>query len=229
METPRPCVTWGHIYREGLLPDSDPDPEKAREWYAKALAVFWEKEQAVPSSQTEYRIARLYAGGLGVEADDAEAERWLRLAAEKENPFAQNALASLLLKQGKPEEAARVVGARGKGRKSSGAVCPGQTSSAGGPASRRTGNSQWSCLGRSAAQGDSPRCGTGKGAGTGVLVASGDGSHQDAAPYEPDLRAQLQTGSGLSGTPDRPGSGGVSCRNCGSPWATWRMITRIPA
>ena len=30
----------GHIYREGLLPDSDPDPEKAREWYAKALAVF---------------------------------------------------------------------------------------------------------------------------------------------------------------------------------------------
>lgn len=97
----------GHIYREGLLPDSDPDPEKAREWYAKAVAVFWEKEQAVPSSQTEYRIARLYAGGLGVEADDAEAERWLRLAAEKENPFAQNALASLLLKQGKPEEAAR--------------------------------------------------------------------------------------------------------------------------
>ena len=73
---------------------------------AGALAVFREKEKAVPSSQTEYRIARLYANGLGVEADDAEAEHWFRLAAEKENLFAQNALASLLLKQGKPEEAA---------------------------------------------------------------------------------------------------------------------------
>lgn len=104
----------GHIYREGLLPDSDPDPEKAREWYAKALAVFREKEKAVPSSQTEYRIARLYANGLGVEADDAEAEHWFRLAAEKENPFAQNALAALLLKQGKPEEAAHWLGRAAK-------------------------------------------------------------------------------------------------------------------
>ena len=41
-----------------------------------------------------------------MEADDAEAEHWFRLAAEKENLFAQNALASLLLTQGKPEEAA---------------------------------------------------------------------------------------------------------------------------
>lgn len=97
----------GRIYREGLLPDSGPDPEKAREWYAKALAAFREKEHTTPNSQTEYRIARLYADGLGVESDDAEAERWFRLAAEKENPFAQNALASLLLKQGKTEEAAR--------------------------------------------------------------------------------------------------------------------------
>lgn len=97
----------GRIYRKGLLPDSGPDPEKAREWYEKALAAFREKEHTAPNSQTEYRIARLYASGLGVEADDAEAERWFRLAAEKENPFAQNALASLLLKQGKAEEAAR--------------------------------------------------------------------------------------------------------------------------
>lgn len=96
----------GRIYGQGLLPDSGPDPEKAREWYAKAMAVFREKEQASPSSQTEYRIARLYANGLGVEADDKEAEHWFRLAAEKDNPFAQNALASLLLKQGKTEEAA---------------------------------------------------------------------------------------------------------------------------
>ena len=96
----------GRIYGQGLLPDSGPDPEKAREWYAKALAAFREKEQASPSSQTEYRIARLYANGLGVEADDTAAEHWFRLAAEKENPFAQNALASLLLTQGKTEEAA---------------------------------------------------------------------------------------------------------------------------
>lgn len=96
----------GRIYGQGLLPDSGPDPEKAREWYAKALAAFREKEQASPSSQTEYRIARLYANGLGVETDNTAAEHWFRLAAEKENPFAQNALASLLLKQGKTEEAA---------------------------------------------------------------------------------------------------------------------------
>lgn len=96
----------GRIYREGLLPDCGPDPEMERDWYAKALAAFREKEQAKPNSRTEYRIARMYADGLGVEADDAEAEHWFRLAAEKENPFAQNALASLLLKQGKPEEAA---------------------------------------------------------------------------------------------------------------------------
>lgn len=96
----------GRIYREGLLSDYGPAPEMARDWYAKALAAFQEKEQAKPNSRTEYRIARLYADGLGVEADDAEAEHWFRLAAEKENLFAQNALASLLLKQGKPEEAA---------------------------------------------------------------------------------------------------------------------------
>ena len=96
----------GRIYGQGLLPESSPDPEKAREWYAKAMAAFREKEQASPSSQTEYRIARLYANGLGVEADDAAAEHWFRLAAEKDNPFAQNALASLLLTQGKTEEAA---------------------------------------------------------------------------------------------------------------------------
>lgn len=96
----------GRIYREGLVPDCGPAPEKARDWYAKALAAFREKEQATPNSRTEYRIARMYADGLGVEADDAEAEHWFRLAAEKENLFAQNALASLLLKQGKPEEAA---------------------------------------------------------------------------------------------------------------------------
>ena len=96
----------GRIYGQGLLPDSSPDPEKAREWYAKAKAAFREKEQASPSSQTEYRIARLYANGLGVEADDKEAEHWFRLAAERDNPFAQNALASLLLTQGKTEEAA---------------------------------------------------------------------------------------------------------------------------
>lgn len=96
----------GRIYGQGLLPDSGPDPEKAREWYAKAMAAFREKEQASPSSQTEYRIARLYANGLGVEADDKEAEHWFRLAAERDNPFAQNALASLLLTQGKTEEAA---------------------------------------------------------------------------------------------------------------------------
>ena len=96
----------GRIYSEGLLPDCGPTPEMARDWYAKALAAFQEKEQAKPNSRTEYRIARLYANDLGVEADDAEAERWFRLAAEKEHLFAQNALASLLLKQGKPEEAA---------------------------------------------------------------------------------------------------------------------------
>ena len=96
----------GRIYREGLLPDCGPAPEMAWDWYAKALAAFQEKEQAKPNSQAEYRIARLYANGLGVEADEAEAEHWFRLAAEKENPFAQNALASLLLKQGKAEEAA---------------------------------------------------------------------------------------------------------------------------
>lgn len=99
----------GRIYGQGLLPDSGPDLEKAREWYAKALAAFQEKEQSAPSSQTEYQIARLYAMGLGVEA-----EHWLRLAAEKEHPFAQNALASLLLRQGKPEEAALWLGRAAK-------------------------------------------------------------------------------------------------------------------
>ena len=128
----------GRIYREGLLPDCGPDPEKARDWYAKALAAFHEKEQAKPNSRTEYRIARLYANGLGVEADDAEAEHWFRLAAEKENLFAQNALASLLLSlglsaahAGKAGGGCTLAGARCKAGKSGGAVCPGQTASAG--------------------------------------------------------------------------------------------------
>lgn len=144
----------GRIYGQGLLPDSGPEPEKAREWYAKAMAAFREKEQASPSSQTEYRIARLYANGLGVEADDTAAEHWFRLAAEKDNPFAQNALASLMLKQGKAEEAAHWLERAAEQGNPAAQYALGRLHLLGTGVSRNW-DLAMELLGRSAAQGDS--------------------------------------------------------------------------
>jgi len=83
----------GRMYAEGL--GRTPDPELAREWYAKALAAFLETEKSAPDRCTQYRIGRMYAAGLGTERDDEEAAQWLEKSADAGYKYAQYTLAGL--------------------------------------------------------------------------------------------------------------------------------------
>ena len=83
----------GRMYADGL--GREPDPALAREWYAKALAVFLEAEKAAPDRFTEYRIGKLYAAGLGTEQDYGEAALWLEKSVDAGYKYAQYTLAGL--------------------------------------------------------------------------------------------------------------------------------------
>ena len=80
----------GRMYTEGL--GREPNPELAREWYAKALAAFLSAEKAAPDRAIEYRIGKLYAAGLGTEQDYEEAVHWLGLSAQQGSQYAQRDL-----------------------------------------------------------------------------------------------------------------------------------------
>ena len=57
------------------------------------------------SAAAQYTLARLYVHGEGVEANDAEAAKWIRQAAEQEVPEAQLDLAHFYLHgRGVPED-----------------------------------------------------------------------------------------------------------------------------
>ncbi len=83
----------GRMYADGL--GREPDPELAREWYAKALDIFLEAEKSAPDRVTQYRIGKLYAAGLGTEQDYEEAARWLEKSADAGYKYAQYTLAGL--------------------------------------------------------------------------------------------------------------------------------------
>jgi len=68
------------------------------------------REYALPhansgDSNAQCLIALLYQCGFGVLVDLGEAERWLREAAEQNNPVAWNNLGTVLLGKGENEEA----------------------------------------------------------------------------------------------------------------------------
>ena len=83
----------GRMYAGGL--GREPDPELAREWYAKVLVTFLQAEKEAPDRCVQYRIGKLYAGGLGTEQDYEEATWWLEKSANAGYKYAQHTLAGL--------------------------------------------------------------------------------------------------------------------------------------
>lgn len=71
------------------------DPDKAREWYAKALAAFLAVEQQKPGRYVEYRIGKMHAAGLGTEKDYVQAAKWFSVSAAQGYKYAQYSLAGL--------------------------------------------------------------------------------------------------------------------------------------
>lgn len=74
------------------------DPEEGQCWYAKALSAFLELEEWEPDRYTEYRIGKLYAGGLGTEQNHATAAEWFTKAADQGHKYARYSLAGLYLR-----------------------------------------------------------------------------------------------------------------------------------
>jgi TPR repeat protein len=92
------AMSWiGHIYASG---DGVPaDMAMAHQWYLKAA----EGGDAYGMS----RVAHLYCSGEGVAVDMAAARQWYLKAAEAGDAYGQHCLASMLDKDGEPEEAER--------------------------------------------------------------------------------------------------------------------------
>lgn len=76
----------------------DADPKEGQRWYTKALSAFLELEEWEPDRYTEYRIGKLYSGGLETEQDHATAADWLTKAAVQGHKYAQYSLAGLFLR-----------------------------------------------------------------------------------------------------------------------------------
>lgn len=85
----------GRMCADGL--GRAPDPEQSQEWYAKALDAFLTIEEIEPSRYVQYRIGKLYAGGLGTEQNYYAAADWFEMAAEQKHKYAQYSLAGLYL------------------------------------------------------------------------------------------------------------------------------------
>ena len=55
----------GRMFVDGTGVEAD--TEQAHAWYAKALSAFQTVERQRPNRYVEYRIGKMYAGGLGTE------------------------------------------------------------------------------------------------------------------------------------------------------------------
>lgn len=86
----------GRMCMDGL--GRDIDPEEGQRWYAKGLSALLELEEWEPDRYTEYRIGKLYAGGMGTEQDHATAVKWFTMAAEQGHKYARYSLAGLYLR-----------------------------------------------------------------------------------------------------------------------------------
>ena len=71
------------------------DAEQFHMWYAKALSAFHAMERQRPNRYVEYRIGKMYAGGLGTEQDNTAAAKWFSQAAARGYQYAQYSLAGL--------------------------------------------------------------------------------------------------------------------------------------
>ncbi len=88
----------GRMWADGLGMEADPD--KAQEWYGKALEAFQYAEKNLPERKKtylQYRIGKMYLAGLGTEKNPKTAADWLGRAAEKQHKYAQYTLAGLFV------------------------------------------------------------------------------------------------------------------------------------
>jgi TPR repeat protein len=108
---------------EERLRDGDPDLAKAREWFEKAGQLgnaaafkklgdyalaeqgskkeeafgFYQKAAGLKSAEASYMLGLLYQSGRTVPEDQVAAAAWMRIAADRGHPLAQNQLALWLL------------------------------------------------------------------------------------------------------------------------------------
>ncbi|MCI8321033.1 MAG: SEL1-like repeat protein [Dorea sp.] len=86
----------GRMWADGLGVEADPD--KAQEWYQRALDAFLSAQKDLPERKKtylQYRIGKMYLAGLGTPQDPGTAAEWLELAAGKQHKYAQYTLAGL--------------------------------------------------------------------------------------------------------------------------------------
>ena len=88
------------------------DAEQSHAWYTKALSAFQTVERQRPNRYVEYRIGKMYAGGLGTEQNDREALVWFEKVARQRNPYAEYQMAKHILADpsAKPEQTRQAVG-----------------------------------------------------------------------------------------------------------------------
>lgn len=83
----------GRMHMDGLGVAMNKDA--AQQWYAKALAAFFEVESDKSSPYLQYRIGKMYAAGLGATQDYVEAADWFHRAVAKNHKYAEYSLAGL--------------------------------------------------------------------------------------------------------------------------------------
>ncbi|KUO71693.1 MAG: hypothetical protein APF81_22795 [Desulfosporosinus sp. BRH_c37] len=82
---------WMHMDGLGV----EMNPEKAQEWYTKALMAFRAVEKDKSGSYPQYRIGKMYAAGLGTPQNYEAAADWFEMAVARNHKYAQYSLAGL--------------------------------------------------------------------------------------------------------------------------------------
>lgn len=83
----------GRMHMDGLSVNMD--CVVAQEWYVRALNAFLSVESIKSSPYLQYRVGKMYAGGLGTRQDYLEAADWFQMAISKNYKYAQYSLAGL--------------------------------------------------------------------------------------------------------------------------------------
>ncbi|MCM1220139.1 MAG: relaxase MobL [Lachnospiraceae bacterium] len=104
---PFALFNMAEMIENNLVSNSD---YNADDLYKLAFHEFVSADEKNPSDMLEYRIAKMLIDGKGVEPNQEEAEKYLRLSSLKGNTFAQTRLASIYLDSGDDEKAELAMG-----------------------------------------------------------------------------------------------------------------------
>lgn len=94
---PYAAYELGKLYEEGR--GTERNQEKADSCYHAAFLGFLNLEKKAKDDTLWYRIGSMYLHGIGTEADEVQAEKYLTLAADYGNPHAAYQLAKLYIRQ----------------------------------------------------------------------------------------------------------------------------------